>query len=191
MPVNISTYCTEASPTPEKSAVGSGRRVSSLRELLRGEALILQCACASFWTQSGCGESWATQLTVICLFTQVSTYTSTHVSHTHPPCRSSHRSIVPVRLKTVDVLMRSFQAAESQVKKYEGRLSEEDTVPADTTAIQALREQIKASHTYINKLLHVASLFSGYLVITSLESTTKLLIEWIHVASLSVNWHCN
>lgn len=47
------------------------------------------------------------------------------------------------RLKTVDVLTRSLQAAESQVRKYESRLSEEDMVPADTAAIQALREQLK------------------------------------------------
>uniref|UniRef100_A0A8B9KP53 Microtubule actin crosslinking factor 1 n=1 Tax=Astyanax mexicanus TaxID=7994 RepID=A0A8B9KP53_ASTMX len=50
------------------------------------------------------------------------------------------------KLKTVDVLMRSLQIAESHLKRYEGRLSEEDIVPADTTAIQALREQLKVSH---------------------------------------------
>jgi hypothetical protein len=38
--------------------------------------------------------------------------------------------------------MYSLQAAESQVKRYESRLSEEDIVPADTNAIQALREQL-------------------------------------------------
>eukprot|EP00063_Salmo_salar_P058160 XP_014032995.1 PREDICTED: microtubule-actin cross-linking factor 1-like isoform X24 [Salmo salar] len=46
------------------------------------------------------------------------------------------------KLKTVDVLMYSLQAAESQVKRYESRLSEEDIVPVDTNAIQALREQL-------------------------------------------------
>ncbi|XP_055732109.1 microtubule-actin cross-linking factor 1-like isoform X17 [Salvelinus fontinalis] len=46
------------------------------------------------------------------------------------------------KLKTVDVLMYSLQAAESQVKRYESRLSEEDIVPAGTNAIQALREQL-------------------------------------------------
>uniref|UniRef100_A0A4W5Q074 Microtubule actin crosslinking factor 1 n=1 Tax=Hucho hucho TaxID=62062 RepID=A0A4W5Q074_9TELE len=46
------------------------------------------------------------------------------------------------KLKTVDMLMYSLQAAESQVKRYESRLSEEDIVPADTNAIQALREQL-------------------------------------------------
>uniref|UniRef100_A0A8C7N8E0 Microtubule actin crosslinking factor 1 n=1 Tax=Oncorhynchus kisutch TaxID=8019 RepID=A0A8C7N8E0_ONCKI len=46
------------------------------------------------------------------------------------------------KLKSVDVLMYSLQAAESQVKRYESRLSEEDIVPADTNAIQALREQL-------------------------------------------------
>lgn len=38
--------------------------------------------------------------------------------------------------------MYSLQAAESQVKRYESRLSEEDIVPVDTNAIQALREQL-------------------------------------------------
>lgn len=38
--------------------------------------------------------------------------------------------------------MRSSQAAESLVKKYESRLSEEDMVPADISAIQALRDQL-------------------------------------------------
>lgn len=51
------------------------------------------------------------------------------------------------RLKTVDVLMKSLQAAESQVRKYESRLSEEDIVPADTSAIQALGEQLKVRKT--------------------------------------------
>lgn len=82
-----STYCTEASSTPEKSAVRSGWRVSSLRELLRGKALVLQCACASLWTQSGGGESWATQLAVICLFTQVS-YINNHPCFSYTPSLS-------------------------------------------------------------------------------------------------------
>lgn len=57
------------------------------------------------------------------------------------------------RLKTVDVLMRSLQAAESQVRKYESRLSEEDIVPADTAAIQALGEQLKVRHTDTSHIL--------------------------------------
>uniref|UniRef100_A0A668VIA6 Microtubule actin crosslinking factor 1 n=1 Tax=Oreochromis aureus TaxID=47969 RepID=A0A668VIA6_OREAU len=46
------------------------------------------------------------------------------------------------KLKTVDVLIRSLDEAESQVRKYESRLSEEDIVPADTAAIQNLRDQL-------------------------------------------------
>lgn len=38
--------------------------------------------------------------------------------------------------------MRSLDEAESQVRKYESRLSEEDIVPADTAAVQNLREQL-------------------------------------------------
>ncbi|XP_034017058.1 microtubule-actin cross-linking factor 1 isoform X22 [Thalassophryne amazonica] len=46
------------------------------------------------------------------------------------------------RLKAVSVLMHSLEDAESQVRKYESRLSEEDIVPPDTTAIQTLRHQL-------------------------------------------------
>lgn len=41
----------------------------------------------------------------------------------------------------MDVLIHSLDEAESLVRKYESRLSEEDIVPADTTAIKNLREQ--------------------------------------------------
>ncbi|CAJ1083006.1 microtubule-actin cross-linking factor 1 isoform X15 [Xyrichtys novacula] len=51
-------------------------------------------------------------------------------------------SVYLEKLKTVDILIRSLDDAESQVRKYESRLSEEDTVPADTTAIQNLRDQL-------------------------------------------------
>uniref|UniRef100_A0A673B6B6 Microtubule actin crosslinking factor 1 n=1 Tax=Sphaeramia orbicularis TaxID=375764 RepID=A0A673B6B6_9TELE len=50
-------------------------------------------------------------------------------------------SVFLEKLKTVDVLIRSLDEAESQVKKYESRLSEEDIVPPDTTSIQNLRDQ--------------------------------------------------
>lgn len=46
------------------------------------------------------------------------------------------------RLKTVEVLIRSLNEVERQVRKYESRLSEEDMVPADTAAIQGLRDQL-------------------------------------------------
>ncbi|XP_041090094.1 microtubule-actin cross-linking factor 1, isoforms 1/2/3/5-like isoform X1 [Polyodon spathula] len=47
------------------------------------------------------------------------------------------------RLKTVEVLVQSTQAAESLVKKYESKLSEEEIVPADLSAIQRHREQLQ------------------------------------------------
>lgn len=47
------------------------------------------------------------------------------------------------RLKHVDTLIHSLDGAESQVRKYESRLSEEDIVPADTTAIKNLRDQLR------------------------------------------------
>ncbi|KAM9384120.1 microtubule-actin cross-linking factor 1, isoforms 1/2/3/4 [Pholidichthys leucotaenia] len=51
-------------------------------------------------------------------------------------------SVYLQKLKTVDVLIRSLDETESQVRKYESRLSEEDIVPADTTAIQNHRDQL-------------------------------------------------
>ncbi|XP_074468757.1 microtubule-actin cross-linking factor 1, isoforms 1/2/3/4/5 isoform X2 [Sebastes fasciatus] len=51
-------------------------------------------------------------------------------------------SVYLEKLKTVDILMRSLDEAESQVRKNESRLSEEDIVPADTTAIQNLQDQL-------------------------------------------------
>ncbi|XP_041665491.1 microtubule-actin cross-linking factor 1 isoform X19 [Cheilinus undulatus] len=51
-------------------------------------------------------------------------------------------SVYLEKLKTVDILIRSLDDAESQVRKYESRLSEEDTVTADTTAIKNLRDQL-------------------------------------------------
>lgn len=46
------------------------------------------------------------------------------------------------KLKAVDVLLRSLDEAESQVRSNESRLSEEDVVPADTETIQSLRDQL-------------------------------------------------
>uniref|UniRef100_A0A672SX36 Microtubule actin crosslinking factor 1 n=1 Tax=Sinocyclocheilus grahami TaxID=75366 RepID=A0A672SX36_SINGR len=54
---------------------------------------------------------------------------------------NSLSSVYLQKLKTVDVLMRSLQAAESQVRKYESRLSEEDIVPADTIALEIKLEE--------------------------------------------------
>ncbi|XP_060914959.1 microtubule-actin cross-linking factor 1 isoform X2 [Labrus mixtus] len=51
-------------------------------------------------------------------------------------------SVYLEKLKTVDILIRSLDDAESQVRRYESRLSEEDTVPADSTAIQNLKDQL-------------------------------------------------
>ncbi|XP_052440234.1 microtubule-actin cross-linking factor 1 isoform X18 [Carassius gibelio] len=68
---------------------------------------------------------------------------------------NSLSSVYLQKLKTVDVLMRSLQAAESQVKKYESRLSEEDIVPADTAAIQALGEQLNKWHSELEEQDHI------------------------------------
>nr|XP_057902366.1 microtubule-actin cross-linking factor 1 isoform X20 [Doryrhamphus excisus] len=47
------------------------------------------------------------------------------------------------KLKTLDVLSRCLEDAESLLRKYESRLSEEDVVPADTAAIQNLRDELE------------------------------------------------
>lgn len=46
------------------------------------------------------------------------------------------------RLKTIDLLIHGLNEAESQVRKNESRLSEEDIVPADITAINCHRDQL-------------------------------------------------
>ncbi|XP_073339006.1 microtubule-actin cross-linking factor 1 [Pagrus major] len=51
-------------------------------------------------------------------------------------------SVYLEKLKTIEILMRGLDEAESLVRKNESRLSEEDIVPADTTAIQNLRDQL-------------------------------------------------
>lgn len=54
-----------------------------------------------------------------------------------------------LRLKTVDILIRSLDEADSLVKKYESTLSEEDIVPPDTTAIINLRGQLAVGDTLL------------------------------------------
>lgn len=58
-----------------------------------------------------------------------------------------------LRLKTIEILMRGLDEAESLVRKNESRLSEEDIVPADTTAIQNLRDQLEVRHILSHKPL--------------------------------------
>ncbi|TWW59906.1 Microtubule-actin cross-linking factor 1 [Takifugu flavidus] len=51
-------------------------------------------------------------------------------------------SVYLEKLKTIDILLHGLNEAESQVRKNESRLSEEDIVPADITAIKSLRDQL-------------------------------------------------
>ncbi|KAI1901789.1 hypothetical protein AGOR_G00038010 [Albula goreensis] len=76
------------------------------------------------------------------------------------------------KLKTVDMLLRSSQAAESLVKKYESRLSEEDIVPADTKAIQALREQLERWQSELDDQEHVFQALSAE------EKAAQLTERW-------------
>ncbi|MEQ2209437.1 hypothetical protein XENOCAPTIV_030130, partial [Xenoophorus captivus] len=59
------------------------------------------------------------------------------------------------KLKAVEVLLQSLDEAESQVRKYESRLSEEDVVPADTAAIQNLRDQLGRWHAELSEQEHI------------------------------------
>ncbi|XP_028819126.1 microtubule-actin cross-linking factor 1 isoform X17 [Denticeps clupeoides] len=79
-----------------------------------------------------------------------------HVERLH-----SLSSVYLQKLKTVDVLMRSLQSSESQVKKYESRLSEEDVVPADTGAIQALCQQLAKWRSELDEQDHVFQTLSA------------------------------
>lgn len=58
-----------------------------------------------------------------------------------------------LRLKRIEILMRGLDEAESLVRKNESRLSEEDIVPADTTAIQTLRDQLDVGDILSHKPL--------------------------------------
>lgn len=55
-------------------------------------------------------------------------------------------SSIPGRLKTVDVIVRSIQGAELLVKGYEIKLSQEEAVPADLSALQSHRAALEVSH---------------------------------------------
>lgn len=53
--------------------------------------------------------------------------------------------ICPHRLKTVDVIVRSIQDAELLVKGYEIKLSQEEAVLADLSALEAHRSTLRVS----------------------------------------------
>jgi len=61
------------------------------------------------------------------------------------PGGGCHRaaSVWFARLKTVDVIIRNTQGAESLVKGYEVKLSQEEAVPADLAAIQSHRAALQ------------------------------------------------
>uniref|UniRef100_H2SL43 Microtubule actin crosslinking factor 1 n=1 Tax=Takifugu rubripes TaxID=31033 RepID=H2SL43_TAKRU len=63
-------------------------------------------------------------------------------------------SVYLEKLKTIDILLHSLNEAESQVRKNESRLSEEDIVPADITAIKSLRDQLGAELAEHEDIVH-------------------------------------
>uniref|UniRef100_A0A3Q3L7B8 Microtubule actin crosslinking factor 1 n=1 Tax=Labrus bergylta TaxID=56723 RepID=A0A3Q3L7B8_9LABR len=69
-------------------------------------------------------------------------------------------SVYLEKLKTVDILIRSLDDAESQVRRYESRLSEEDTVPADSTAIQNLKDQLGSLQAEVGRAKEAGSQLS-------------------------------
>ncbi|XP_078085939.1 plectin-like isoform X6 [Mustelus asterias] len=52
-------------------------------------------------------------------------------------------SVYLEKLKTIDVVIRSTQEAEDLVKKYETRLREVNSVPADTKSLESYKQQLK------------------------------------------------
>uniref|UniRef100_A0A8B9CU86 Microtubule actin crosslinking factor 1 n=1 Tax=Anser brachyrhynchus TaxID=132585 RepID=A0A8B9CU86_9AVES len=66
-------------------------------------------------------------------------------------------SIYLDKLKTVDVIIRSTQGAESLVKGYEVKLSQEEAVPADLTAIQSHRTALQQ---WLGEVKDKSSVFS-------------------------------
>ncbi|XP_068773805.1 microtubule-actin cross-linking factor 1 isoform X9 [Struthio camelus] len=66
-------------------------------------------------------------------------------------------SIYLDKLKTVDVIIRNTQGAESLVKGYEVKLSQEEAVPADLTAIQSHRTTLQQ---WLSEVKDKSSVFS-------------------------------
>ncbi|NXA50251.1 MACF1 factor, partial [Nothocercus julius] len=66
-------------------------------------------------------------------------------------------SIYLDKLKTVDVIIRNTQGAESLIKGYEVKLSQEEAVPADLTAIQSHRSTLQQ---WLSEVKDKSSVFS-------------------------------
>ncbi|XP_043537219.1 dystonin isoform X4 [Chiloscyllium plagiosum] len=60
-------------------------------------------------------------------------------------------SIYLDKLKTVNLIVKNSQEAEALVKQYETKLGEEDAVPPDTKAIQALQNTLKQWRTEVDE----------------------------------------
>ncbi|XP_048386213.1 dystonin isoform X1 [Stegostoma tigrinum] len=60
-------------------------------------------------------------------------------------------SIYLDKLKTVNLIVKNSQEAEALVKQYETKLGEEDAVPPDTEAIQALQNTLKQWRTEVDE----------------------------------------
>lgn len=58
-------------------------------------------------------------------------------------------------MKTVDIIIRNTQGAESLVKGYEVKLSQEEAVPADLPAIQSHRAALQVGAVPFPKLANV------------------------------------
>uniref|UniRef100_UPI00398E7719 plectin-like n=1 Tax=Pristiophorus japonicus TaxID=55135 RepID=UPI00398E7719 len=58
-------------------------------------------------------------------------------------------SVYLEKLKTIDVVIRNTQEAEDLVKKYETRLREVNSVPADTPSLESYKQQLKGMRTEV------------------------------------------
>lgn len=141
----------EAAVRARQLALQFGRRLPSLRQFLRGEANVHQHSRPAVGAQSGCWGRCKTSQPFISLFREVSQHFQSQNTCFWHWMVSKNTLFVLMhlyhRLKHVDILIHSLDEAESQVRKYESRLSEEDIVPADTTAIKNLRDQLRVRKT--------------------------------------------
>uniref|UniRef100_A0A8B9NUF1 Microtubule actin crosslinking factor 1 n=1 Tax=Accipiter nisus TaxID=211598 RepID=A0A8B9NUF1_9AVES len=75
----------------------------------------------------------------------------------HPSAAHGANSLVIKRISTVDVIIRNTQGAESLVKGYEVKLSQEEAVPADLAAIQSHRTALQQ---WLGEVKDKSSVFS-------------------------------
>ncbi|XP_065600701.1 microtubule-actin cross-linking factor 1 isoform X5 [Cyrtonyx montezumae] len=111
--------------------IAEQERMQEDLQCLRSELRCVSERCCSFLSKAPAGPSTPRLRSELDLVLS-------RMDHTH-----GLSSVYLDKLKTVDVIIRNTQGAESQVKGYEVKLSQEEAVPADLTAIQAHRSALQ------------------------------------------------